>query len=206
MSFLEGLISVCITGTTAIGGGSAMQEIKVPMNNPSTSSSPAIIRNVNIPKYDFSQEDKKAIIYFIMKHQHYEALRTCFYGEDIIISEQPVYFPFFNFLRTNTQDTNVTNTSYPVLLKQVYYLNDEIMQKAILNMLSTIDYSNVLPEEEQFVVDCFKDGKLSVKEFALNTISCWNNKEIIGYVKDVTVDHVFLQKRLNKIVNRYYGA
>jgi sporulation protein YlmC with PRC-barrel domain len=90
-----------------------------------------------------------------------------------------------------------------MLLIKIVQSNDMVLQKAILNILSIIDYSDIQSIESSVVIYTLRNGNTQIQEYALNVISSWNAKEVIGQVRDVIIDHEYLQKRLNKIIARY---
>lgn len=79
----------------------------------------------------------------------------------------------------------------------------ERIQLSLIVLLSQIANDEIYEFEKKFIVSCLNKNSLQFKEWALTTISVWNNNEFLPYLKDLDLGNRFLQKRLDKIILRF---
>lgn len=119
-------------------------------------------------------------------------LQTLIDSDSFEIGEEASSFQFFASLRNLDYYVQVTND---LLHKGLKY------QLAILNILSLLKADEVSSFERNIVFEAMHSEQLILQEYALNTISIWNDKNLILALKDIKIKNYFLQERLNIIIS-----
>lgn len=121
-------------------------------------------------------------------------LKECINDEPAEFGEDISYFEFFCLLRK--QD------NYADIIRQLLLLPKRY-QLSLAVLLSQINRNGLKDIEKNFIINLLNDGSLSSQEYALNTISIWNDAELLPYIVDIQANTLLLQRRLEKIINRF---
>jgi|GEM_PF-4204360 len=113
-------------------------------------------------------------------------------AEDIVMGEDLSYVKYFLRLRQHENYEKIffslSNSDFQV-------------KKAIIYLLSELPFQSVKFFEESFIEDIIKNSNdTSLQEFALNTLSLWNDKAYTSKFKNVNLKNHFLKIILNRIV------
>lgn len=117
-------------------------------------------------------------------------------------------------LEESIEDDDVSLEYFRTLRKQddYYFVFSSIIsnlnqdykkyKNSFLNLLSHLDGAETYCYEKDYVVEQMYFCNVCTQEYALRAISVWNDKETICRIRDVHIDNIFLQRRLNSIIKR----
>ncbi len=130
----------------------------------------------------------------IITQQNLIEIKSCLDEEPAEFGEDISYLDFFYSLRNQDNYEHIISLlcSFP---------KKYLLSLAVL--LSKINYNDLKNIEKSLVIDLLHENSLQFQEYALTTISIWNNPELLSAIIDVQIDNIFLQRRLDKIVNRF---
>lgn len=131
----------------------------------------------------------------IITQQNLIEIKKCLDEEPAEFGEDISYLDFFCSIRK--QD------NYEHIISLMCSSSPKKYLLSVMVLLSKINYNDLKNIEKYLVVDMLHENSLKFQEYALTTISIWNNPELLTSMIDVQIDNMFLQGRLNKIVNRF---
>ncbi len=130
----------------------------------------------------------------ILTQKNLLELKSCINDEPAAFGEDIYYWDFFNSLRK--QD------NYEDLIKEWVTLPIRY-QLSFAVLLSQVNRNEVSNLEKSFIINLLNKDALSCQEYALNTISLWNDEKLLPYIENVNLNNFLLQRRLEKIINRF---
>ena len=108
--------------------------------------------------------------------------------------EEPPFFEFFMELRKDVVYEQMLYSTYNISIKT---------KLSILNLLSQLEFKDILLSEQSLVIMSLYSENLQLQECALNLISVWNDKNVIEQIADLQIKNIFLQDRLERIKHRF---
>lgn len=71
-----------------------------------------------------------------------------------------------------------------------------------LQLLAQMDFSQVLPHEENFVLRILESENLRLQEEAINAVSLWDKTNYLDRLKKITIKNRYLQEHYENIIAR----
>ena len=126
----------------------------------------------------------------LLSNRMFENLINCFDQEPVLLGEEVSYFDFFKNARTSPNYKNFTQamSSYPPKYAH-----------SLLNIIALLPLDEIQDFEKEFVLSQLSQGNVTSQEYALNTLSLWNDRELINRASTIKMKNPFLQRRLNTI-------
>lgn len=119
-------------------------------------------------------------------------LLSFMHNEVVEMGEDPSYIDFF--LQTRQKN------EYEKIFSQLEAHGTHQTNLAILNILSGISYYEATPWEKNFVISQMKSGISKLQEYALNTLSLWNDKTLMLEISNFEIRNPFLLKKYKKML------
>lgn len=105
--------------------------------------------------------------------------------------------PVYDYLRELRK-----RSEYEILLNQFSRNNKDII-KCILIFLSGINFKNLFAFEEKFVIEILKLEDIELQEYALNTITIWNNLSDVNQIKNIKIANKYLNDDLQEFLSNF---
>ena len=105
--------------------------------------------------------------------------------------------PVYDYLRELRK-----RSEYEILLNHFSRNNKDII-KCILIFLSGINFKNLFAFEEKFVIEILKLEDIELQEYALNTITIWNNLSDVNQIKNIKIANKYLNDDLQEFLSNF---
>lgn len=88
---------------------------------------------------------------------------------------------------------------YISLLEDSHY-STLITKKAILRYLASLEYEDIIQEEQDYIIKQLQSNDATVKRYAINALLCWGSFSDITRIKMLNLNNPYLQGILDEFI------